>query len=389
MQKSDGIYSLPKYGDMSAPAKKLRDFYAIKPGAPVYQKEFFFFTLGTWIEQGYLRKANEGEDYDAYLRGVFGYDQPAASFLNGLGWCEAAFLPAFEEEILEDRGEYELVRDRAGRSVLYFKGRRNGFMPEYVDHPVKDFTTWERDVKWRLDPRASGRLERTAAFVDGAVKNAPEGNMNVQNLIGGYMYLRSLMGPEDLLYNFVDQPELIHDCMKTWFELSDHVIAHHQKSVSLDEVFIAEDICYNHGSLISPDMMGEFLIPYYQQLLDNIKKRNLDKNRHVYFQVDTDGDCRGVIDIYKAIGCDYMSPFEVASGCDVVEIGKKHPDLRILGGIDKRVLATSKEDIDRHIDYIMPAMAERGGYIPTCDHGVPEEVSFENYMYYREKMKEY
>ena len=37
----------------------------------------------------------------------------------------------------------------------------------------------------------------------------------------------------------------------------------------------------------------------------------------------------------------------------------------------------------------MPAMRRRGGYIPTCDHGIPEETPFENYMLYRQLMQEY
>jgi len=46
-------------------------------------------------------------------------------------------------EILEDRGEHEVERDHAGRHVLYFKGRRSGFMPEYIEHPVKDRKSWK------------------------------------------------------------------------------------------------------------------------------------------------------------------------------------------------------------------------------------------------------
>ena len=83
-----------------------------------------------------------------------------------------------------------------------------------------------------------------------------------------------------------------------------------------------------------------------------------------------------------------MSPFEVASGCDVVEIGKKFPDLVMIGGIDKRVLAQDKEAIDKHLEYIIPAMRKRGGYIPTCDHGVPAEVGLANYLYYRKRCVE-
>ena len=43
------------------------------------------------------------------------------------------------------------------------------------------------------------------------------------------------------MYAFYDRPSLIHDCMQTWFELADAVIAKHQKYITLDEIFIAED----------------------------------------------------------------------------------------------------------------------------------------------------
>lgn len=134
--------------------------------------------------------------------------------------------------------------------------------------------------------------------------------------------------PEDVplreLFGF-DEPELIHDCMKTWLKLADAVISKHQEQITLDELFIAEDICYNKGPLISPGMIKEFLFPYYRQLIGNIKSRQLDKNRHLYFQVDTDGYVLPIIPLYMDIGMDVMSPFEAASGCDVLEIGKAFP----------------------------------------------------------------
>ena len=76
-------------------------------------------------------------------------------------------------------------------------------------------------------------------------------------------------------------------------------------------------------------------------------------------------------------------------GCDVVRTGREYPELLIRGGFDKRILAKGPEAIDAEIDRIMPVMKKRGGYIPTCDHGVPEEVSFENYLHYRKRMLEY
>jgi uroporphyrinogen decarboxylase len=84
-----------------------------------------------------------------------------------------------------------------------------------------------------------------------------------------------------------------------------------------------------------------------------------------------------------------MSPFEVAAGCNVVELGRQHPNLAMFGGIDKRELAKGVDAIDRMVDAIMPAMRKRGGYIPTCDHGVPEEVSYQDYVHFRKRCLEF
>ncbi len=374
------INRLPPREAMAPGARKLRGTYAMKPDAPLYQREFGYYSIERWKEQGLPETPFEE---------LFGFDPPGGSSLWGLGWCEAAFLPAFEEKVLEDRGDYELVQDTAGRSVLYFKGRRNGFMPEYTDHPVKDRASWERLCKWRLNPGTPRRYEEAAEQILQAAAAAKEGLMISQRLIGGYMYLRSLFGPEQTLYAFYDQPDLVRECMRTWLTLADSVIAFHQQYLTLDELFLAEDICYNHGPLISPEMIRTFLFPYYRELIEGVRQRQIDKSRHLFIQIDTDGDARPVIPVYREIGMDAMSPFEVASGCDVVEIGRQYPELRIFGGIDKRVLAAGKEAIDRHIDYILPAMKKRGGYIPTCDHGVPEEVRLEDYMHYRRRCREF
>ena len=376
--QADGVHALPPRDRMTEAAGKLRDTYAVTPGAPLYHKEFGYYCMDAWAEQGMPQDADRAE--------LFDYDPPAMHSLGELGWTTAAFAPSFEKRIVEDRGAHELAQDAAGRHVLFFKGRRTGFMPEYVDHPVKDRRTWEENVKWRLDPGSPERCATLDERMTEAKAAAAKGLMISQRLVGGYMYLRSLIGPEALPYAFYDMPDVIHDCMKTWLALCDAVTARHQEHVTYDEFFLAEDICYNHGLLISPDMMREFLLPYYEPLVANVTSRQLDPNRHMYVQVDTDGDALPVLPIYReSIGMDVMSPFEVASGCDVVTVGRQYPDLVISGGIDKRELAKGRDAIDRMVERILPAMRARGGYIPTCDHGVPAEVKYEDYLHYRRR----
>lgn len=381
-QLHDGIRGMVPRAKMSPGSRKMRDFYALKTDAPFYLREFSFYVLDRWIREGHI---SQNTDLDA----LFGFDEPGLYSLNGAGWCEAAFCPAFEEKILEDRGEYEVVQDFAGRAVLCFKGRRSGFMPEYLDHPVKDRRSWEEKCLWRLNPRDPARLRDLTAAMPAAQAAAARGMVISQRVIGGYMYLRSLIGPLELLYMLYDEPELIHACMAAWLELADAVCACSQQFVTLDELFFGEDICYNHGSLISPAMMEEFLFPYYRQLIASVKSRQLDPARPLHIQLDSDGFVNPVIPLYRELGVDYISPFEAASGCDVVAAGREYPDLLLGGGFDKRILARGKDAIDREIERIMPAMRRRGGYLPTCDHGVPAEVAFTDYLHFRQRLREF
>ncbi|NLD72120.1 MAG: hypothetical protein GX649_05315, partial [Chloroflexi bacterium] len=106
---ADGIHAPVPRERMLPEARRLRDAYAITPGEPLFRREFGFYSLDAWRAQG----LPEGAD----LAEVFAYDPPGHHALDGLGWCEAAFYPAFEERVLEDRGDYEVVQDVAGRAV--------------------------------------------------------------------------------------------------------------------------------------------------------------------------------------------------------------------------------------------------------------------------------
>jgi len=361
--------------------ERLRATYAFEPVDHLVRREFYI-----WDEAIQRWKA-EGLPKDYQERNLFNFDAPAQTGPGlDLGWCEPPFLPAYEEKVVRDEGRTEIIQDRAGRWLRVFKGRRHGFMPEYVRHPVRSWKDWEEEVAPRLDPadtrRWEGLQERCRAAEE---RRRTQSVMVRQGIVGGYMYLRALMGPEDLLYAFCDKPDLVHAMMRRWAELMNAGLERIQQHVELDELAIGEDICYNHGLLISPDMVRRFLLPHYQDVVSAARRR---QQRKLYFHVDTDGWAVPAVPLYLEAGMDVMSPWEVASGCDVVEIGRRWPDLVMAGGIDKRVLAAGKEAIDRHVEHIIPAMLERGGYIPTCDHGVPDDVSLENYLHYRRRVCE-
>jgi len=362
--------------------QRLRATYEFKPLDHLVRKEFHFWdeTIARWKREGLP------EDYQQ--KNLFHFD-PGTGAGTGvnLGWMDPPFLPVFECKRIKDEGATEVIQDGAGRWQRIFKGQSGyTFMPDFIKHPVTCLKDWEEVVAPRLDPESPARYGELAAACAKAARLAREEERMVgQPVIGGYMYLRSLMGPEELLVAFYDQPDLIHAMMRRWVELANAALTRIQAHVELDQISLGEDICYNHGPLISPDMIREFLLPYYQEVVGGARAR---QKRRLYLFVDSDGWVEPIIPLYVEAGMDVMTPFEVASGCDVVEIGRKWPDLVLEGGIDKRVLAAGPDAIERRLQHILPAMVKRGGYIPTCDHGVPDDVSLENYRYYRRRVCE-
>lgn len=363
-------------------AKKLRDCYAIRPGAPFYVTEFgngYYFGLDRWKQ--------EGMPQDVPKEKLFGFDDFGQFWLSGLIGDRIMF-PAYEpEEIYRDEN-YHVTKDAMGREVKEFNASDLVYMPEYVGYAVKDEKTWFEDVKPRLNADSPERYAMVEEISAKAKAAAEEGKIVTYEVDGGFMYLRDLFGPENLLISFFDSPELIHEAMQCWFEIHDRLTAEYQKHIDIEELFLKEDVCYKTSSLVSPQMLEEFLFPYYTKLIENMKSRN-KRVQKMFIGIDSDGHIESVIPAYRKIGVTIFSPFEVAADCDVVEIGKKYPDIVMYGGFDKRILATTKEKIKAEADRIFPAMKARGGYYPTCDHGVPEDVPYENYLYFRQLIDEY
>mgnify|MGYP001086300642 CR=1 FL=1 len=360
---------------------RIRATYQFKPLDHLVRREFSIWpeAIEEWKKQGLP------PDYEE--RNLFSYDPPGIAEVGlNLGWCEPPFFPAYEDKVIRQEGDTEVVQDIAGRWLRVFKGRRHGFMPTYIKHAVAGWKDWEEEVAPRLDPSDPKRYEELEEKCALAAKlGKAEGRFIRQGMIGGYMYLRALIGPTEVLYAFHDQPHLIHVIMQRWAEVMNAGLERIQQYIALDELGLGEDICYNHGLLISPDMVKEFLLPYYQDVASKARRR---QSKKLYFHVDTDGWAEPAVPLYLAAGMDVMSPWEVAAGCDVVQIGRKWPGLVMIGGIDKRVLAAGEEAIERFLARVIPPMVKRGGYIPTCDHGVPVNVRYEDYLYYRARICE-
>jgi uroporphyrinogen decarboxylase len=96
--------------------------------------------------------------------------------------------------------------------------------------------------------------------------------------------------------------------------------------------------------------------------------------------MDSDGYVGELIPIWIESGFDVCDPMEVAAHNDLVACRREFGHaIAFRGGVDKRAMAKGGEALRAEIERIAPIVAD-GGYVPGCDHGVPADVSWANYV---------
>lgn len=290
------------------------------------------------------------------------------------------FCPAFEEKVIEEKGDNLILVDNMG--VTKEVRKTGSSIPKYLDYPVKCRDDWEKLKLERLDPDDPRR------FPEDWRKTALRYNKEDKAVqLGSWPYglfgtLRELMGVEEFLVSFYEQPELIRDMMDY---LTDFWICIYEKvcrDVRVDCIHIWEDMSGCSGSLVSPGMVREFMMPNYKKIKAFAEKKGIP-----VFSLDTDGDCSELVPLFMECGINLVFPFEVAAGCDIVQYRRKYPMLGILGGIDKRELAKGRKAIDRELDRVA-VMFQGSGYIPSIDHFFHPEISWKNFNYFAKRLKE-
>jgi len=144
----------------------------------------------------------------------------------------------------------------------------------------------------------------------------------------------------------------------------------------------AEDMSYNHGPMLSKECFDEFLLPYYRQVVPDLKRRG------ILPLVDSDGDVTDLITWLEEAGIEGLLPLERMAGVDVARIRREHPRFLMIGAFDKTVMKDGEPAMRREFERLLPTM-RTGGFIPSVDHQTPPDVSLETYRVYVRLLGEY
>ena len=338
--------------------------YQPRDRSPIMDFGFWDETLVVWQEQGLPK----GIDADRY----FGMDPQ---------WITAPvnvhLQPGFEWRVLEDRGDTQIVVDNEG--VTKEQGKFLGSIPRHISHTLVDRSTWQNEFKWRLDGSAGPRLPQN--WADYVARHSDTNRTYPLGVNAGSLYgwIRNWMGLEAVSMLVFDDRALFDEMVATVADCIVETLSRALASnIQFDYALMWEDMCYRAGPLLSPRVFGETLVPHYRRITGLLKQHGVD-----VVVIDCDGDITRLLPLWLEGGVNTMFPLEAGVwNADPVAYREKWgKDLLMIGGVGKRMLASSHDAITAEVERLAP-LVEAGGYIPTPDHRVPPDVPLANYIHY-------
>jgi len=350
--------------------------YQPRDRSPIADFGFWEETILLWHEQG-LPEEIYFDGSDNNTAAFFGMDFCIDSLGTGV---EVGLFPEFEEKIIEDHGNRIILQQADG--VIVVRDRFMSSIPKPIAHTLVDRDSWDTFFVPRLDPE--NPLRFPIDWKD-RIKRW-ENREEVLILPGGSLYgwLRNWMGMEELSYTVYDDPVFFETMISTVAEcilgMLEKIL---ESGIHFDACGLWEDMAYNAGPLLSPRHFKRYLVPHYRRIADLCRKFGVD-----VIWLDCDGKIDALLPLWLDAGINCMFPVEIGTwGADPVKFRQEYgKDLLMMGGFDKHILSRSQDDITREV-YRLAPLVEEGGFIGFCDHRVPPDVPYENYLFYLETVR--
>jgi len=292
-------------------------------------------------------------------------------------------IPQFEEKVLEHKDGHYIVRDWMGAvteisdefDYTYIRSARDFVTRKWHKFPVENREDWE-DMKTRFVPDTPGRFpddfEARCETLRG--RDYP---VNI-HFNAPFWQLREWCGMEGLCILMADDPDFVTEMCEFWTNFVSRTMAPILERVELDYVGMSEDMAYKCFSMISPTMVRKFLLPSYERWVSEIRASGCP-----IIDMDSDGYIGELIPIWIEAGINCCHPIEVAAENDIIEFRRQFGKrIAYKGGIDKRAIAKGGDVIKRELERVVPPLLEEGGFIPSCDHGVPPDISWPDFIEY-------
>lgn len=230
-------------------------------GAPIWQViGFWNETIERWLKEGLPVKIAEMAKQSSTIHcpeeicDYFKMNRREKVSVN-LG-----MLPAFEPQVLEEDEDTRIAINNEG--VTYREVKKGTSVPQFLEFPVENMEDWAK-IKDRYQYDAKGRYPDNWDYL---VRMYRERDCPLSIAVNGFFGgLRKLMGDENLMLAYYDQPELINDMSDFFLDFYVKVLDKAVSEIEIDFCIVWEDMCYRNGPMVSPQIFRKFILPYYRK----------------------------------------------------------------------------------------------------------------------------
>lgn len=283
-----------------------------------------------------------------------------------------------DQLVLEDSGDFQVVRDRWGGKTKIWKHRSGPKL--HLEPAVKQPEDFET-----IAPFFEAGGEGISLGLRRAVEDAREKFFVTLNVVGIFelsMDMFGGLGPTIVLMQ--KRPEFMRGVFSTiadyWARTAD-VYA----DLGVDALWMFDDLGSRNGPFFSPELYRQVVMPAHKRICSVFQKRNLPMLLH------SDGCLNKFIPLFLECGFEAIHPIQVKAGMDLGSLKEEYGDRMVLfGGMDVDALASGDPElIKREVMLRIGQAAPGGGYIAACDGPVPPSVSLASYKLFIKAIKGY
>ena len=190
----------------------------------------------------------------------------------------------------------------------------------------------------------------------------------IAGMIGPYSLAGRLMDVTEIMYLCYDEPETVHTVLE---KVTQYLIQYGQamKAAGADGIMMAEPL----AGILSPDMAGEFSMPYVKQVIDALQ----DEDFAVLYHNCGNSVPQMLTSIYALGAAAYhfgnaidMAAVMKATPADILVMGNIDPAGQFAGGTVESITAATHDLLDKCSTY--------ANFVPSSGCDIPAHAKWDN-----------
>lgn len=284
----------------------------------------------------------------------------------------------YDQVILEDFAEYQIIRDQWGGKIRRWKHRSGP--PLYLEPAVKEPEEFES----RIAPLFEADVNAPADVMKEVSKMHEEFfiTLNVGGTFDLAMSLFGGLGPTLVLIQKRQKfmSKVFDTIGKYWADVAEEYV-----DAGFDGLWVFDDLGSKDGPFFSPGLYRQLVMPAHERICSIFRKRDLPVLLH------SDGCLNEYLPLFMECGFNAIHPVQARAGMILGNLKEKYGDRMVLfGGISVDPIASGEPElIKQEVMSKLSQGAPGGGYIAACDSPVPPSISLASYGLFVRAVKQY